>query len=316
MQISLITTVKNEAEHVEILINSIVAQTRLPDEWIVVDGGSSDGTVEKFNAIPFCTVIEITCNRARGRNLAISKASGEIIAVTDAGCVPGENWLADLATEVDLQQRQIAAGKTICYIGKPFDAVQHVLMDQFVNKWINIRQPAASCRSLAFPYQAWQEYPFPESLNIGEDSYLLTQWRHNGWTTRFIHGATMKWIPPQTISGFIKQYFTYIEGEGLAAIHTDRHLLRILFYLFIFSLLLLGRIISPLIGISLFLWFFYFLFTSVRLIEVLKKRTLLFRIKTIMLLFPSLIIMDFAKTAGFLCGRIRRLYTSPARKSP
>ena len=71
MKVSLITTVKNEAQHADSLIRAILQQTRQPDEWIVVDGGSVDDTAVKFRAIPLCTVLEHSCNRARGRNLAI-----------------------------------------------------------------------------------------------------------------------------------------------------------------------------------------------------------------------------------------------------
>ena len=44
MKVSLISTVKDASAHVEEFVGSVAAQTRQPDEVIVVDGGSTDGT--------------------------------------------------------------------------------------------------------------------------------------------------------------------------------------------------------------------------------------------------------------------------------
>ncbi len=44
MKVSLISTVKDASAHVEEFMGSVAAQTRAPDEVIVVDGGSTDGT--------------------------------------------------------------------------------------------------------------------------------------------------------------------------------------------------------------------------------------------------------------------------------
>lgn len=46
MLVSIITVCLNEKEHIEDTINSIINQTCQDFEWIVVDGGSIDGTVE------------------------------------------------------------------------------------------------------------------------------------------------------------------------------------------------------------------------------------------------------------------------------
>ena len=43
--ISLIATVLNEGQSMHRLMQSLVEQTRLPDEIVIVDGGSRDDTV-------------------------------------------------------------------------------------------------------------------------------------------------------------------------------------------------------------------------------------------------------------------------------
>ncbi|MCB0141912.1 MAG: glycosyltransferase family 2 protein, partial [Caldilineaceae bacterium] len=45
LTVSVIATVYNEGENMRRLLNSLAAQTRLPDEIIICDGGSRDNTV-------------------------------------------------------------------------------------------------------------------------------------------------------------------------------------------------------------------------------------------------------------------------------
>jgi glycosyltransferase involved in cell wall biosynthesis len=46
MKISVVTTVLNEEKNIVQFLDSIVNQTKKPDEIIVVDGGSKDSTIK------------------------------------------------------------------------------------------------------------------------------------------------------------------------------------------------------------------------------------------------------------------------------
>src|SRR5688572_1968889 len=60
-QYVIITPVRNEATFVGKTIQSVAAQTRLPLRWVIVDDGSTDGTVEILKAAsrryPWMTVV-------------------------------------------------------------------------------------------------------------------------------------------------------------------------------------------------------------------------------------------------------------------
>ena len=89
MRISVICTVLNEAAAVGRLLDGLLAQTRPPDEVIIVDGGSSDGTpaviLSYADRLPLKLQEARGANISRGRNLAVKRSSGDVIASTDAG---------------------------------------------------------------------------------------------------------------------------------------------------------------------------------------------------------------------------------------
>ena len=87
MKVSLIATVLNAEDHIGAFLASVAAQTRAPDEVVIVDGGSTDGTAAALRAAAGITMLEDPgANISRGRNVAIAHAAHEVIAVADADC--------------------------------------------------------------------------------------------------------------------------------------------------------------------------------------------------------------------------------------
>src|SRR5437762_986928 len=103
MKVSLISTVKDVGpEHVREFLDSLRAQTRHPDETIIVDGGSTDGTLEALQEATDVTVIsEPGANISRGRNVAIAAAAHDVIAATDADCTLAPDWLERLLAPIE-----------------------------------------------------------------------------------------------------------------------------------------------------------------------------------------------------------------------
>ncbi len=289
------------------LIAAVRAQTRPPDEWIVVDGGSTDGTVDILRASNLRTVIELPgANISAGRNRAIEAAQGDIIVVIDGGCRPAPDWLARLVEPVESGRADVAAGPTRPIIETPFDAAQWVLLDQFVHPR-GPRRPALSSRSLAFRREVWAGCRYPEWLAIGEDRWLIDAWRAAGRRIETLAddpATAVAWRMRPTVAAFLLQHYRYMRGDGQAGLRTRTNLLRIGFYL-----VLLVSCVGGARGAATAtaLWLLYLVATALaRIAPATAGRSPIFALRTILLLPAALLGMDFAKLIGYLAGWLER----------
>ena len=95
--VALIVTVRNEAGTVGPLLDSILSGTRVPEEIVISDGGSTDGTWEllcsRAASDPRIRAVQASGNRSVGRNAAVRASKSPIIACTDAGVEVEPEWL-------------------------------------------------------------------------------------------------------------------------------------------------------------------------------------------------------------------------------
>jgi len=120
--VTVAATVLNEREDIAALVESLMAQQPAPDEVVIVDGGSNDGTwewlVDATNRYPALKPIrDESCSLkhsqgpiARGRNVGVGAASSEIVACADAGCAYETDWLARLSAPIRGGEAEYALG--------------------------------------------------------------------------------------------------------------------------------------------------------------------------------------------------------------
>jgi glycosyltransferase involved in cell wall biosynthesis len=96
--ISVVVPVLNGAETVGACLTSLERQDYPASrrEIIVVDNGSSDQTAEIVRAHEVRYMVEPQRGTSRARNRGIEACEGEIVAFTDADCLPSTSWLREL----------------------------------------------------------------------------------------------------------------------------------------------------------------------------------------------------------------------------
>lgn len=104
--LTLVIPLKNEAGSVTALIESVRQQLHQPDSIILVDGGSTDETVQLIrrataNDSRFKVIEAGPAMPGKGRNIGAANASTPWIAFTDAGIRLERDWLQGLVTKAD-----------------------------------------------------------------------------------------------------------------------------------------------------------------------------------------------------------------------
>lgn len=185
--ISLIATVLNEGQSMHRLMQSLVAQTRLPDEVVIVDGGSSDDTVAILQSYTdkaaLWVLVAAGANISEGRNRAIAAAQGDIIAVTDAGVIVAPDWLEKITTPLISDANCTVSGGFF----NPDDTnLFELAMSATVLPLRDEINPATflpTSRSVGFRKSAWEAVGgYPEWLDYCED--LIFDLRIKQWMSR------------------------------------------------------------------------------------------------------------------------------------
>ena len=115
MKISVVTTIYNRPEHLRLLVASLAAQTRRPDEIVVADDGSDEATVAAMRrCLPECGIsVQVVRQEKDGyrlaaaRNKAIRASTGDYLLFLDCD-------LALLPDAVAVHARLAAPRRLLC----------------------------------------------------------------------------------------------------------------------------------------------------------------------------------------------------------
>jgi glycosyltransferase involved in cell wall biosynthesis len=125
--ISVVIPTHNRAALLLRALESVFAQTRPPDEIIVVDDGSTDDTVLRTSQLPVTLIQQENRGVSAARNVGIQRARGDWIALLDSDdeWLPEklEQQLACLRAKLDIrichtQERWIRLGKPLKQLAK------------------------------------------------------------------------------------------------------------------------------------------------------------------------------------------------------
>ncbi len=296
------------------MLESLQAQTRLPDEVIIADGGSTDRTLEIIQAhveqssLPLRVLSVPETNISQGRNAAIEAAAGDIIASTDAGVRLSTRWLEDLIRPFEENTFEEQAPDVVCgfFRPDPQSAFETALGATTLPELRDIRPDKflPSSRSVAFRKAAWRQVGgYPAWLTYSEDVLFDLALKNRGYRFVFAPEALVHFRPRPGLQAFWRQYRGYAMGDGEGLLWPKRHLLRYMTYV-ILSPLLLG------LGFRRPLWWLVFVLAVAanlwtpycRLIPALGGLTWPQRL--IALVLPPIIRVwgDVAKMVGYPAG--------------
>ncbi len=141
-------------------------------EIIVVDGGSTDGTLELVKKYPVCIIEESTSSIGYARNLGVKNARGEIIFFIDSDCYCTNNWIESMLPHFDRDEIAGVAGRIVAWEPKSLLArYQAVLMDLPENHAPVRRAP--NCNLALRRKAITSAGGFDEGLDWSEDLDLL-----------------------------------------------------------------------------------------------------------------------------------------------
>lgn len=326
IKVSVIATVLNEGPAMEKLLASLASQTRLPDQVVIVDGGSQDETLSILTSwakaerlslrlsprLPLRVESRPGANISQGRNAAIEVADGEVIASTDAGVRLEPNWLEALVAPFEACTGgplvSVVSGWFVADSQTPFETAMGATVLPNLSE-INPETFLPSSRSVAFRKSAWEAVEgYPEWLDYCEDLIFDLRLQELFGPFPFAPEARVHFRPRSNLRAFFKQYYRYARGDGKADLWRRRHTIRYLTYLVAGPLLVaLAVLYSPWWWLALVAGLGVYVATPYRRLgPMLSGYSFWGRLQAVMLVPIIRVVGDVAKMLGYPAGWVWR----------
>lgn len=314
MKVSVVITVLNEEKTIGRLLASLARQTQKPDEIVIVDGGSCDRTLEKIQKYRNIEIqrklkifVKRGANRAEGRNLAIKKASGEIIAITDAGCILTKNWLEEIVKPFKSPKVEVVAG----YYGAQTKTVFEKCVTPYVLVMpdkVKHKNFLPASRSIAIRKKVWQKLAgFPEKFSDNEDYVFAQKLKKAGTKIIFNPKAIVYWLPRSNFRDFFIMIYRFARGDAHAGLRYKK--MASVFARYFFGLLLLFLLHATQYAEHARISMFHvscFMLPGYGLWSILKNYRYVRHWQAIFILPVLQLVSDLAVMGGFVAGVLKR----------
>ena len=201
-------------------------QTVLPDEIVIVDGGSADGTWEKLQTLARTSAVPVQlkqqrCNIAAGRNQAIELTTADIIAASDAGSFPAPDWFAEITRPLlNDTGLDVVGGCSVPKIENEFQKLIQ-LLDGPEPAPRTGTEVYPSSRNVAFRRQAWADVGgYPEWLTLtAEDALFNFELHQLGKIFSYNAAAIVHWPVRENAAAYFRMLYHYGYGSAEARLH-------------------------------------------------------------------------------------------------
>ncbi len=209
---SCIVPVLNEEKTIIPTLESIEIQQPLPDEVIIVDGGSSDSTLDKISEYKkhsklWIKVLISPVKRNIGyqRNLAIEYAKNELLMNVDSGTILDSNYAANmLGPFLEYKDLDLVGGVH-------YPKVKYLWSRLFTRKehFVKNLEPYGAC--IVYRKKIAQKIgKYPEYLTYaGEDTFFHYKYKKAARNLVLNKAAFLLWEHPPTLKAMIKKKLSY-----------------------------------------------------------------------------------------------------------
>lgn len=231
MKSALIATVYNEAPSITRWLEALSSQSSFPDEFVIVDGGSTDETVLRIEAyswpagFPKPRVIVQRCNIAEGRNIAVRHSTAPVIIATDAGSLASPGWFEAMAAPFnDDVGVAVVAGHSELVLHNPFQKRLAGYLAAVGPVTSETAMPSSRC--VAFRRDAWEAVGgYPEWMTLtGEDAVFNHNLRAAGFRFQYQPSAVVFWEARPDLKSYLRMMYLYGYGAAEAGMATGLYL--------------------------------------------------------------------------------------------
>ncbi len=267
--ITVIVPVLNEAEYIDAMIGSLLQQQQenFSMELLLIDGGSTDGTLEKIKSYTQqFSFIRIIHNEKHitpvAFNLGIQSAKGEYIALLGAHSKYDADYLETCLSEMQQQHADGCSGRVIIAgsDARGEAALVYCLLTSNFGVSNKSYRTAKEGHGEQCPYPLFKRSIFDavglynELLPRNQDNDMNYRVRKAGYTLYYTYKTTACYYHPQNIGGLLKYAMRTGKGNAVSlkispASMSFRHVVPMFFSAFL-VVLLSGMILNLFISLK------------------------------------------------------------------
>lgn len=321
--VAVVVTLLNEEKNLPAFLNSLLHQTRTPEEILLVDGGSRDRSCEVIwqyisNGAPIKLMLAKGANRSKGRNAGIAATKQPIIASCDVGCRLLKDWLEKIVAPLEAGACEVAGGyympDTYLLMERAVAAATLPIVTE-----VDPKTFLPSSRSIAFLRTVWEKVGgYPEAYSMNEDTVFDLALRRAGARFVLVPEALVLWKQHGKLKDLYSQYFRYARGDAGAGV-SFAHYAKASFLVFwlglLFVLTLSLIFVLPLVS----KWAFRLLLLTLLAYAaryLLRSRKRGWDWPAALLSPVAMMVVDFANFMGYQKGKGEKRKGSEAPASP
>ena len=209
LRVSLVVRALNEASHIGKLLDHAAAQTQPPDEFILVDSGSTDRTVDiaLSHGAQAIHIAPEEFSFGRALNLGCKQATGDLLLFASAHVYPTDDrWIERLVAPFADDNVALAYG------GQTGDERTQFSESRVLNRWFppesdpDQTHPFCNNANCAIRRLVWEELPYNEELTGLEDLDWANRARILGHRIVYVADARVVHVHTETFAQTVNRY--------------------------------------------------------------------------------------------------------------